>query len=106
MRLIDDVFKEPAPTLRQCVALRAAVDAALTTFKVECGVPESSNIKQCVRALASRVHMASDGAMLQLHFRDDVRPVSQLHSCSSNYAIVCTCTYVLLQRTTTSSCSA
>ena len=72
VKVIDDVFKEPQPTLRQCVALRDGVDAALTAYKEQCGVADSSNLKQCIRALASRVHLSCDSATLQLHFKDDV----------------------------------
>ena len=38
-----------------------------------CGVAESSNIKQCLRTLSSRVHMSCDTSPgLHLDVRDDV----------------------------------
>lgn len=55
------MFKEPLAPLRQSVTLRERVEEALSGFKAECGVAESSNIKQCVRSLATRVHMAGGG---------------------------------------------
>ena len=72
VKVVDDVFKEHLPSLRYSVGLREGVQGSLSAFKAECGAPESSNVKQCVRMLATRVQMSCEGASLHLDVRDEV----------------------------------
>lgn len=57
---VDDLFKERAYSLmKEAIDLRDTVEAALNTFKEECGLQSMSNLKQCMRLLAARIATAS-----------------------------------------------
>ena len=59
--------------LRDCTDLRDAVQVALAGFKETCGLAPFSNVKQCVRMLATRIHTLCGGATMELTMKGEVR---------------------------------
>ena len=72
IKSVDETFKVAVPVLRDGTDLREAVHAALASFRENCGAAAFSNIKQCIRVLASRIQTSCDGVQLFLLMRDEV----------------------------------
>lgn len=66
VKAIDETFKVAIQPLRDGVDLRDSVQIALATFKENCGLASISNIKQCIRMLASRITNSGENVSLQL----------------------------------------
>ena len=58
--------------LRDGTDLRDNVQVALADFKETCGQSPISNIKQCIRNLATRVQSSTEQASLRLYMKGDV----------------------------------
>ncbi|XP_064634492.1 inactive phospholipase C-like protein 2 isoform X2 [Lineus longissimus] len=66
---IDDTFKLAMSPLREGTDLRDNVMVTLSAFKEACGLSPISNIKQCIRMLASRITTTGDNVKLVLIMR-------------------------------------
>ena len=73
IRTVDETFKMAIQPLRDGTDLRDNVQVALSTFKENCGLAPISNVKQCIRMLATRIQGLGEGVSLQLLMRAKVR---------------------------------
>ena len=81
---IDETFKVAIAPLREGTDLRDNVQVAFAGFKEACGLAPISNIKQCIRLLATRIANSGDHATLNYVMRGEVSPsVLDDSSCSS-----------------------
>ncbi|CAF2729228.1 unnamed protein product [Rotaria sp. Silwood2] len=58
-RQIDDLFKSMIQPLETAFEYRHAVEQSLCELNEMCGLPDISNVKQCVRKIASRLQKAN-----------------------------------------------
>ncbi|CAF3660890.1 unnamed protein product [Rotaria socialis] len=58
-RQIDDLFKSVIQPLETAFEYRHAVEQSLCELNEMCGLPDISNVKQCVRKIASRLQKAN-----------------------------------------------
>ncbi|CAF0943543.1 unnamed protein product [Didymodactylos carnosus] len=56
---IDELFKSIVQPLEVAFELRHNVEQSLIELNVSCGLPEISNVKQCIRKIASRLQKAN-----------------------------------------------
>ena len=73
IKTVDEAFKVAVPVLKDGTDLREAVHSALASFRENCGAAAFSNIKQCIRVLASRIQTSCEGVQLCLLMKDEVR---------------------------------
>ena len=72
---IDETFKVAIAPLREGTDLRDSVQFAFASFKEACGLAPISNIKQCIRLLATRIANSGDHATLNYVMRGEVSSV-------------------------------
>ncbi|XP_073232152.1 inactive phospholipase C-like protein 1 [Porites lutea] len=72
VKAVDDTFKVAIQPLRDGTDLRENVQASLGNFREVCGVAPRSNLKQCIRLLASRLDLTSEFMALGLVMKDEV----------------------------------
>ncbi|KAG1659077.1 Inactive phospholipase C-like protein 2 [Nymphon striatum] len=66
IKSIDESFKDVEPVLAESARLRLEVDQAMANLRVECGLPETDNIQQCLRAIIKRFRNSTDVTMVKL----------------------------------------
>ncbi|PFX30571.1 Inactive phospholipase C-like protein 1 [Stylophora pistillata] len=71
VKAVDDTFKLAIQPLRDGTDLRENVQTALGNFREICGVAPRSNLKQCLRLLASRLEGNSESIELKLVMKDE-----------------------------------
>lgn len=71
VKAVDDTFKVAIQPLRDGTDLRENVQASLGNFREVCGVAPRSNLKQCIRLLASRLDLTSEFMALGLVMKDE-----------------------------------
>ncbi|XP_068708108.1 inactive phospholipase C-like protein 1 [Montipora foliosa] len=71
VKAVDDTFKVAIQPLRDGTDLRENVQASLGNFREICGVAPRSNLKQCIRLLASRLCSTSEFMALKLVMKDE-----------------------------------
>nr|KAG5699416.1 hypothetical protein BaRGS_016262 [Batillaria attramentaria] len=71
-KAIDETFKVAISPLREGTDLRDNVQVALANFKEACGLAPISNIKQCIRLLATRIANSGDAATLNYVMRGEL----------------------------------
>ena len=72
---IDETFKVAIAPLREGTDLRDNVQVAFASFKEACGLAPISNVKQCIRLLATRIANSGDHATLNYVMRGEVSSV-------------------------------
>ena len=73
VKCVDETFKIATSPLRDATDLRDNVQLSLASFKETCGLAPISNIKQCIRMIATRALGAKENVTLQIVTRADVR---------------------------------
>ncbi|KAL8614071.1 hypothetical protein ACOMHN_026288 [Nucella lapillus] len=68
---VDETFKVAIAPLREGTDLRDNVQIAFASFKEACGLAPISNIKQCIRLLATRIANSGDHATLNYVMRGE-----------------------------------
>ncbi|XP_067055342.1 inactive phospholipase C-like protein 1 [Acropora muricata] len=71
VKAVDDTFKVAIQPLRDGTDLRENVQTSLGNFREICGVAPRSNLKQCIRLLASRLGGTSEFVALKLVMKDE-----------------------------------
>lgn len=71
VKAVDDTFKVAIQPLRDGTDLRENVQTSLGNFREICGVAPRSNLKQCIRLLASRLESTSELIALKLVMKDE-----------------------------------
>lgn len=71
VKAVDDTFKLAIQPLRDGTDLRENVQTALGNFREICGVAPRSNLKQCIRLLASRLEGNAESIELKLVMKDE-----------------------------------
>lgn len=72
IKSVDETFKAATQPLREGTNLRDNVLIALSSFRENCGLGPPSNIKQCLRMLASRLQSSGENVTLQQSVKDEV----------------------------------
>ena len=72
IKSVDETFKTATQPLREGTNLRDSVLVALSSFRLNCGLGQTSNIKQCLRMLASRLQSSGENVTLQQSVKDEV----------------------------------
>ena len=72
IKSVDETFKAATQPLREGTHLRDSVLVALASFRENCGLGPTSNIKQCLRMLASRLQSSGENVTLQQSVKDEV----------------------------------
>ena len=72
IRAIDDLLKSSTQAIREGTDLRDDVRLAVSTLLEACHLPQTANLKLCVRTLHSRVQQC-DGASLSVTVENGVR---------------------------------
>ena len=72
IKSVDETFKSATQPLREGTNLRDSVLVALSSFRLNCGLGQTSNIKQCLRMLASRLQSSGENVTLQQSVKDEV----------------------------------
>ncbi|CAM1332324.1 Uncharacterised protein g10843 [Pycnogonum litorale] len=60
IKAIDECFKAIEPVFKESHKTRIEVDRAITELRTECGLPETANIKQCLRVIVTRLCSSHD----------------------------------------------
>ena len=76
IKSVDETFKTATQPLREGTNLRDSVLVALSSFRLNCGLGPTSNIKQCLRMLASRLQSSGENVTLQQSVKDEVMMLS------------------------------
>ena len=82
---IDETFKVAIAPLREGTDLRDSVQVAFASFKEACGLAPISNIKQCIRLLATRIANSGDHATLNYVMHGEV---SSVYLCTFSEKVV------------------
>ncbi|CAF0886790.1 unnamed protein product [Rotaria sp. Silwood1] len=69
---IDDLFKSVIQPLETAFEYRHAVEQSLYGLNEMCGLPEISNVKQCVRKIASRLQKANLTGAVAIRNQSDI----------------------------------
>ncbi|RDD39766.1 Inactive phospholipase C-like protein 2 [Trichoplax sp. H2] len=81
IKSIDEIFKEAVKPLRTSTDLRDNVQIAIAQFKEICGLAPSSNIKQCIKYLTSRLTGSSQTFSLSITSNEGERELLISYSC-------------------------
>ncbi|UJR28305.1 hypothetical protein I4U23_009550 [Adineta vaga] len=71
-RQIDDLFKSVVQALETAFEYRHAVEQSLCELNEMCGLPDISNVKQCVRKIASRLQKANLVGAVTIRNQSDI----------------------------------
>lgn len=71
-RQIDDLFKSVVQPLETAFEYRHSVEQSLCELNEMCGLPDISNVKQCVRKIASRLQKANLVGAVTIRNQSDV----------------------------------